>query len=228
MKTGFKVAVFLLLSGIGVFAGDVLDRIVATVNGHAILLSDCEEALHHEALVNGRPLAAITMADRQAALNRLIDQELLREQMEGLSYRHASPQEIQKQVLAIRQQLPGTATDDDWRRMLATYGFTEAEFTDRIAVQIEILRFLDLRLRPSVHISADAVEAYYREKFLPDLRRAGGTELPLTEVAPRIEELLVQQRMDELLNDWIRNLRQQSRIRETGFGPVPERTRDLQ
>ncbi len=40
--------------------------------------------------------------------------------------------------------------------------------------------------------------------------------MPLAEVSPKIEEVLAQQRMDELLNDWIRSLRQQSRIRETG------------
>jgi hypothetical protein len=36
---------------------EVIDRIVATVNGHIILQSDWDEALCYEALLNGRPLS---------------------------------------------------------------------------------------------------------------------------------------------------------------------------
>jgi hypothetical protein len=35
---------------------------------------------------------------------------------------------------------------------------------------------------------------------------------PLSELAPKIEELLAQRRMDELLNAWLSNLRSQSII----------------
>ncbi len=36
--------------------------------------------------------------------------------------------------------------------------------------------------------------------------------VPLDEVAPKIRELLVQQHMDEMLDAWLHNLRQQSHI----------------
>ena len=37
-------------------AAEVIDRIVATVNGHIILLSDWEDSLRYEAFSGGRPL----------------------------------------------------------------------------------------------------------------------------------------------------------------------------
>jgi hypothetical protein len=219
MKTSRKLAVaVLLMTACGPLrAGEIIDRIVATVNGHAILLSDCDEALRYEALVNGKPLEGITPADRRAVLERLVDQELLREQMEGLAYQHVSPAEVQQQVGQLRAQL-GAATDEAWRALLARYGFTAEDLASRVAAQLDTLRFLDLRLRPSVHIDRDSVATYYREKFLPELRKSGAGDVPLPEVSRKIEELLAQQRMDELLNDWIRSLRQQSRIREL---PMP-------
>src|ERR1700735_4556260 len=67
-------------------AGEVIDRIVATVNGHIILQSDWEEALRYEALLNGRALNQFTDDDRRAVLDRLIDQQLLAEQIKSASF----------------------------------------------------------------------------------------------------------------------------------------------
>ena len=220
MKTGrLFVAVVLLLATIGaVRAGEVIDRIVATVNGHAILLSDWDEALRYEALVNGKLIGSAVEAERKAVLERLVDQELLRQQMEGLQYPHATDEEINRQVAEIRRQLPGAPNDEAWRALLGRYGFTQEDFKARVGAQLDMLRFLDVRLRPSIHVDAASVETYYREKFLPELRKSGAGDVPLAEVSPKIEELLAQQRMDELLAQWLRELRQQSAIRQTTTG----------
>src|ERR1035437_4262127 len=74
-------------------AGQVIDRIVATVNGHIILQSDWDEALCYEALLNGRALNQFTDDDRRSVLDRLIDHELLGEQMKSASFEHASESE---------------------------------------------------------------------------------------------------------------------------------------
>ena len=79
-------ALFLFLSAVALQAvqiGEVIDRIVATVNGHIILQSDWDEALCYEALLSGRTLGQFSEEDRRAVLDRLIDQELLGEQMKS-------------------------------------------------------------------------------------------------------------------------------------------------
>src|SRR5256885_2564403 len=78
-----RLAVALLLCAVALpaaWAGEVIDRIVATVNGHIILQSDWDEALCYEALLSGRAISFFTDEDRRAVLDRLIDQELLGEQ----------------------------------------------------------------------------------------------------------------------------------------------------
>src|SRR5712691_8738836 len=63
--------------------GKIVDRVVATVNGNAILQSDWEDAIRYEAFIDHRPLDNFGSDDRKASLDRLIDQELLREQVQA-------------------------------------------------------------------------------------------------------------------------------------------------
>src|SRR5882724_13356301 len=77
----FVCAVLLFAVVCSAMAGDVIDRIVATVNGHIILQSDWDDAIAYEAFIGGKPLQQLTGEDRKAALDRLVDQELLRQQM---------------------------------------------------------------------------------------------------------------------------------------------------
>ena len=60
-------------------AGQVVDRVVAKVNGHPILQSDWEQEVAFEAFSNARDPESFSAVERNAALDRLIDQELLRE-----------------------------------------------------------------------------------------------------------------------------------------------------
>ena len=96
-------------------SAEVIDRIIATVNGHIILQSDWDEALRYEALLNGRALNQFTDEDRRAVLDRLIDQELLGEQMKSASFQHASESEAAARVAEARKQYPEAATDEGWQ-----------------------------------------------------------------------------------------------------------------
>src|SRR5689334_12817864 len=98
--------------------GEVIDRIVATVNGHIILQSDWNDALCYEALLSGRPLSQFSDEDRRAVLDRLIDQELLGEQMKSASFQHASEADAAAQIADARKQYPEAATDEGWHRVL--------------------------------------------------------------------------------------------------------------
>ncbi len=89
------------------WAGDVLDRIVATVNGHIILQSDWDDALRCQAFEDGRPLDQLPPSEHKAALDRLIDQELLREQMRSSDFQHASDTEVAQRIQDIRKQYRG-------------------------------------------------------------------------------------------------------------------------
>jgi hypothetical protein len=212
----------LLLAGTAprLLAADVIDRIVATVNGHVILQSDWDDAIRFEALANGRPLAQITDQDRSRALDRLIDQELLREQAQGVESPQPPAEEVQQRIQEIQSQFGG-ASGNAWRSALARYGFDEKQLEARVARDISVLRQVEARLRPTVQLDPTSIESYYRDKLLPQLYHAGGPDVPLAQVAGKIREILTQEKVNQLFSAWLQSLRAGSKIRSATASSPP-------
>lgn len=202
-------------------SAEVIDRIVATVNGQIILQSDWEDALRYEAFSSGRPLDHLTADDRKAALDHLIDQELLREQLRAPDSPHASPEEVAQRVAEIRKQYPKGETETGWQALLQSYGLSEKDLQSRVAAQIDLMSLVDSRLRPAVNIDNKSIESYYQQELLPQLHQSGGQSVPLAEVSGKIKELLTQKKITQLLTAWLQNLRAGSQIRSESLMSAP-------
>ena len=214
MATIRQLALLLLLAiaATETTARETIDRIVGTVNGSAILQSEVDETIRVELLLEGQPLKNATPVQQQAVLERVIDQELLRQQM-GDGFPMPAAQEVSDRLRQVRAQLPMAASEEDWRNLLNRYGLAESDLAERIAAQMQITKFVESRLRPRVEISRAAVRAYYEDKLLPELRqREVRPEPPLNQVAEQIVEILSQQQVNDLLASWLRSLRQQGHI----------------
>jgi hypothetical protein len=216
-KSPFLCTVVLMAIALPAQAGDVLDRIVATVNNHIILQSEWQDAVRYEAFVAGRPLDQVQAVDRKAALDHLIDQELLREQMRSSGFPHAATEDVEKSIQEIRNRYPGAESDAAWQAALQRYGLTENELKKRVTLQVDLMGLVDARLRPNVIIDSKSIESYYNQELLPQLRQSGAEQVPLAEVTPKIKELLTQQKMNQMLVAWLQDLRSGSQIRtDTG------------
>lgn len=197
-------------------AGEVIDRIVATVNGHIILQSDWNEALCYEALLNGRTLSQFGDDDRRAVLDRLIDQELLAEQMKSAFFQHASEAEAAARLAEARKLYPGASTEEGWQSVLARFGLAEKDLVAHVQQQIDLMRLVDSHLRPTVQIDSKTIEAYYREKFVPQLKQSNAGDTPPADVAAKIRELLTQEKVSELMVSWLQSLRSESKVSVPG------------
>jgi peptidyl-prolyl cis-trans isomerase SurA len=209
------VALTLLMSALTLpvaRAAEVIDRIIATVNGHIILQSDWDEALCYESLLNGRPLNQFTDDDRRAVLDRLIDQELLGEQMKSAFFKHASEAEAAARLAEARKQYPEAATVEGWRAVLARFELSEKNLLAHVQQQIDLMRLVDARLRPAVQIDSKTIETYYREKFVPQLKPSAAGETPPADVAAKIRELLTEEKVNELMVSWLQSLRSESKV----------------
>jgi SurA N-terminal domain len=211
MRRFLQLVLFLALSAGVCAAQQVVDRIIATVNHDPILLSDWEVEMRYEAMLDQKPLP-LTDEVARGALDRLIDQELVRQQIRSYRMVEPSAKDISTRMAELRKQLLTSDTDAGFRALLGRYGISEEELRDRVKTQLTILRFIDVRLRPSVHVERRSIEAYYNDTLLPETRKKGEQAAPLAEVAPQIEELLSQQRVDTLTNEWLKDLRQQAEI----------------
>lgn len=219
-KTAVTVVVLTLLMAPAkaprLFAAEVIDRIVATVNGRIILQSELDEALRYEALLSGRPLSQFTDADRRTVLDRLIDQELLGEQTKEADAQQVLREEAAKRVVEARKLYPEAATEAGWQAVLAGYRLTENDLLDNVQKQLDLMRLVDARLRPSIQIDSKSIEAYYRDKFVPQLEKSGAGEVPLADVSAKIRELLTEQKVNELLVSWLQTLRSESDVHIPG------------
>ncbi len=194
----------------------VLDRVVAVVNHEAILSSDLDEEMRLSAL---EPNSSRSGPETpQEALQRLISRTLIRQQIRQEDVQSAEPsaKEIATRLDSLRKDLPlcvrqNCTTDAGWKTFLASHDLTQEQVERYMRDRLEVLNFIETRFRQGISISHQQIETYYQEMLLPQYA-PGETAPPLEQVAPRIEEILLQQQVNALFSDWLDNLRKQGDV----------------
>jgi len=102
---------------------------------------------------------------------------------------------------------------------------TQQGLESRIRAELDLTGLVDARLRPTVTVDAKSIESYYNQELLPQLHHSGATDVSLAEVTPKIKEVLTQEKMNQLLTAWLKDLRAGSEIHMDGFSP-PEGRRN--
>jgi peptidyl-prolyl cis-trans isomerase SurA len=196
----------------------VLDRVVAVVNNQAILQSDLDEEMRLSILEPGPRGPGRSAETPESALRRLISRALIRQQIREEDAQAAEPtqKEVDDRIAELRRQLPvclraNCATTSGWQAFLAAHGLTETAVDSYLRDRLEVLNFIELRFRQGIQISPQEVSDYYQETLLPQYL-VGEPTPPLKQVAPRIEEILLQQKVNVLFSGWLDNLRQQGEV----------------
>jgi peptidyl-prolyl cis-trans isomerase SurA len=188
----------------------VVDRTIAVVNSHLVTWSDLDEQMRFEALENGRALNDLTDAERRAAFEHLVQDLILRDQMQGML--PASDADVDALIAEVRAGLHMESDEAKWAAKLNRYGLSLDELHTLAENQLEILRFLEFRVRPLVRVSRQEVEEYYTKTLVPQVRAQGQTPEPVERVTPKIRELLAEQKMNQEMEKWLETLRSQSRV----------------
>lgn len=210
MTMRLHFVLLLLLAGSG--QAQVVDRMVAVVNKQVILESELDQATRVEFLLQAKPIDQLAQTGRIATLERLIDRSLLDQQIVDPAMLNPSAEDLAAKIKEIREDLPGAGSNERWNAILVSYGLTQQDVEDQLTSQFRILRFIDLRFRGLVQVDKDAITAYYQDRFLPEVRKRNVAEPKLSEVSDKIEQILAEQRIDGLLNNWLKTLRAQAHI----------------
>ena len=193
-----------------------MDRVVASVGNTAITSSDVENEFRLELFLDGKPVADADpdMATLSQVRERLIDRVLLDDEARASEIAVAPDDPAVDQRLdEARKKFPNLAA---YQNGLKALGMTEAGLRQDLAEQQTILQLIDRRLRPEATVDAAEIEAYYRNTLVPDLARRQQPAPPLAEVTDRIREVLVQQKISGLLEDWLKRLRAARDVRTYG------------
>lgn len=210
----------------GAGQGTVLDRVVAVVNSDLILESDLDEEMRFESIQPYR--TADENVSRERTLQRLIDRTLILEQAEMEPDETAvSDRELDAQLVTLRKDIPACKQDHceidaGWQKYLGDHGFTVEEFQERWRQRMELLKFIEVRFRNGINISEDEIKTYYEKTMLPEYVERHVTPPKLETISPRIEEVLLQQQVGNLLRDWLKSLRAQGRVRIMRPGEVAQ------
>jgi SurA-like protein len=214
-----RVQLAILLLGAAAVSAQVVDRMVAVVNKRVILESELDQNVRVECLLQGKSVEKFSSAERAAVLDQLIDRALLEQQMMTADVLDPTPDELATELSQVRQQVASANTDEGWKAALGAYGVSQQDVEEHLISEFRLLRFVDLRFRGLVRIDKNAVSAYYQEKFLPELRRRGAQEPPLSQVSEQIEKILAEQSIDQMLARWLETLRAQAHIEKMGTPP---------
>jgi len=103
------------------------------------------------------------------------------------------------------------ASDAGWSAFLKEHHLTPERVESYLRYRLEILRFIERRFRQGIRIGPQEIEAYYHDTLLPQY--AQGEAIPaLDKVSDRIQEILLQQKVNALFDDWLQNLRKQGDV----------------
>jgi hypothetical protein len=194
-----------------VFSAPVsLDRIAVIVGDRVIKDSDINREIRITDFLNGTPLE-FSAATRKAALNRLIDQALIRQEIQVGEYPFATDQEVNRFLDQVKIQR--FKTQPEYQKALRDYGLTEEQLRRALRWQLTVLAFIQSRFRPGVFITDDDVKQYY-QSHLPDLTaQNGGKEPSLEDARDGIEKQITAQRVDQQFNQWLDETRKNTVVK---------------
>ena len=192
---------------------EVLDHVVAVINGSVILESDVQEEMRLAVL---QPFSDPGRNTPKRALQRLIDRDLILQQMRTAEeLTPPSPEEVLQRVNELRSLIPECTqyhceTDAGWQAFLKAKGLTQKEVEAHWKQRMMILAFIQSRFGSGVRITQAEIADYYHKVLVPQLK--GKTAPPLQTVSSRIEEILLQQRVSSLLLEWLQSLKSEGSV----------------
>ena len=190
--------------------GEIVDRIVATAGKEIVTLSDVQREQRIECFQQGRQVAVLDAARLRELATRLVDQALIRREMQNGAFPPAPPEKLDPQMEAMRGRFPDSAA---YRAALEHCGLEEETLRRHVQFQMEMMNFIDFRVRPGLQVAPEEIESYYRQEFLPELRKQGSPAPSLEEVREKILAILSERQVNQRLAVWIAELRSHTVIR---------------
>jgi hypothetical protein len=188
---------------------EVVDRIAIVAGRDVITELQVDEELRVTAFLNNQALT-FDAAARRAAANHLIEQLLVEREMKLSRYPLPETADIDKYAAQVRDAL---STYKDFDGALRSYGLTPGILRQHLQLQLTAMRFIELRFRPDLGISASDIEAYYQRQISQWKADHPEAQPPtLADLKDSIRKTLAEQRTDQVLDAWLEESRKQANI----------------
>jgi peptidyl-prolyl cis-trans isomerase SurA len=212
-----RMTSFCLLSLVfssGFVHGSEIDRLIAAVNGVVITEGDLNLARSLNAILSyGRNTPAASRSDE---IEKLIDQELMQQELKNFSMTEVEGSKIEARLQSLRDAV---AAKGGLSALLQRTGLRESELKSYILLEFSILKFVDFRFRPFVSVSEADIRDYYEKRLIPQLRESKIETPSLDQISAKIEIILREEKINAVLDQWMKEIRRSSRIEYFNDGP---------
>jgi hypothetical protein len=203
-------AALLFLSLCPLTHAEIIDRIAVSVGNSVITTSDVDREIRVTAFQSGAQ-PDLSPANRRATAQRMVEQKLIRREMELSHYPLPSTAEVDFLIDQLRMMR--YPTDDGYHQALAEYGITEQDLRDELLWQLTLLRFIEVRFRPGVRVSDQEIQDYFDKQVRPAALAAHpGQPVSLEDYRNQIENRLAEQQTDKEVDAWLQDARKRTEI----------------
>ena len=198
-----------LCLGLAVASAEIVDRLAITVGREAVTELQLDEELRVTAFLNRQPIVRDLNA-RHAAVDRLVQQLLVRHEMEVSRYPLPDEEDVNKYFGQIRS---GFGSGAQFEEALVRYGLTEGSLREHLALQLTTLRFIEFRFQPEVSVSEAEIRAAYEREVVGWKAAHSGSPPPtLGGSRESIRRNLVEEHIDRALDAWLQERRRRVRV----------------
>jgi hypothetical protein len=198
----------LLLLAASLLRAEVIDRIAISVGNKVITQAQIDEEIRLTSFLNKSKLE-LSADERKKAAGRLIEQTLVRREMELSRY----PLPDLAEVYTALRSLKAGYSVSQYSEALAKYDVTEDELRGRLEWQMTLMHFIDFRFRPGIQVPDVDMQSYYQSQ-LSKWKQEGRNPIPsFDDTRESIEQALTEQRIDQAVDTWLAETRTQVPIR---------------
>jgi hypothetical protein len=189
-------------------AQQLLDRVLARVEGAPITLTDVQAAV-------GLGIVQVGSGDAIAeGTQQMIDRQLELTEVQRFPPPEPPPDAVARETARLKMnagpRLP---------MLMQSTGLTEQRITDMARDNLRIAGYLDQRFGTTVQVSDEEVAAYYRTHEA-EFTKAGVT-VPYEDAEPVARQRVSTERRRTIVNQWIRDLRTRADVAVNP--PIPGR-----
>jgi hypothetical protein len=148
--------------------GEMVDRMVAVINGRELITFT--DLLWQLALEPRTPLDSPRQEDINRALDLVTNQRLILQEAEKLPTVAPSDKEIADEINRLISFFPSQSAFYE-RLTRVGLGESSARLRELIEERVRINKYIDFRFRSFTVVTQQEVEAYYRDVYVPRVRR---------------------------------------------------------
>jgi len=197
-----------MMMGFGVYlpevrAQQVVDRIVARIDGDVLTLSEMRELAAFQQVMGEKP------ASDAELIRQLVDQWMINTEARAEQFSRPSEAVVGRAMEELEKQF---GSPDEFRKRWTEVGLTPAAVRRLLEQQMLTLQFLDRKFRAVAQVEPNQMETYYREELVPQMSARGQQAPPIESVQEQIRELLVQRVISRLSARWLEESRNNIRL----------------